>query len=236
MHEHREHYVNVGRKFAPEKALILHSHRTSYSLESFITVHDIENGEVRAGRPLSRGALLSICSLVLPGIASKPSYLPENILCYSDFAAGASTLIWWKAPSTQYLMFTKGMGVSNGRAPLPGLVFRVRNGSLNVWAVRGKERPRPATELCELPLPNISGGAVCMGNVQLEAKALPEHAEMWERAFFQSAFSPHHTIKMVGTKPFAAFWNDLIGSKRKSFPEQVLNPTTTLQDVMESGR
>ena len=60
----------------------------------------------------------------------------------------------------------------DGMFNLPGIVYHVRNGSMDVFAFKGK-RPVETTPLFRAPFFNVTGSSVCLGSSSLEKPQNP---------------------------------------------------------------
>lgn len=91
------------------------------------------------------------------------------------------------------MYFTKGLNIENGEFNLPGIIYVVERGGLNVFAFKG-ERPGMDDRLCKAPYFNVNAtsGSVCLGNASLqipEAPTFDRWLEYWEKRFWMSEFS-----------------------------------------------
>ena len=231
-----EYFVGASDRFAASTALILYERQSVYGNSGYVTIHKIVDDKLREGVPITKGALESLARKLMPGLRPTPKFLPDRVLCYCENGGlGTDMLVWWRPPGWKLLLFTAGCGVPTGKTPLPGLVFMQRGRGLSVWAVKGNSRPLASEMLYHLPLSNIdSTGAVCMGNVRQDFKPVPDAIDKIEKAFFSSAFSPHHVTKKIGKESFSDFWTNLITTKKKEFPLAVLEPTKrTIQALLK---
>jgi PRTRC genetic system protein B len=173
-------------------------------------------------------------------------YLSPDVLC-----ADHGQLIWWLAPGKRQLSFRLqdaelhaffGGATRSALLPHPGLVFRLlRNGDLQVWAVKGQQRPQPDTSLLRAPYFNVwKSGKICLGNVPVPRGTTADRIGAWHRAFFDSYFThPNDGKGLLTYKGGAyAFWRDLLDNPPDTFPEQVLvAPSTplTLATLIAAG-
>jgi PRTRC genetic system protein B len=202
----------------------------SGSPRCFITCHRIEQGELSEGAPITRQALIDLCSLVMPGIRDSLRYLPETVLAYS---AVSDTVIWWTPAQKRHVSFTESTGLRGGRVPLPALVFRVRGGSLSVWALKENRRPGPSTVLYHAPFFNTTYGQVCMGTTPTPETALPSDIPEWEEAFFGSPFTNEGNPQVKGIT-CQELWERLTGGEERSFPCRYLLKAGTLRTVLNT--
>ena len=79
----------------------------------------------------------------------------------------------------------------DGTFNLPGIVYHVKNGSMDVFAFKGK-RPVETTPLFRAPFFNVTGSSVCLGSSSLEKPQNPTFLsllEYWEKRFWLTEFS-----------------------------------------------
>ena len=162
----------------------------------------------------------------------------------NTLACGVGKVVWWLPPSTRPLVFdakyeqTKSIArLSHQPVPLPGLVLCAAERSLQVFAVRGRERPEAHTPLCHAPFWNIfSHGAVCQGSVTYPKEATPQQQEKWEEAFFNSTFTgPSRTDRYMN---WGKSYEELLDKaiREGAFPEHVLiDSGKTLENVVLGG-
>ena len=186
------------------------------SSDVLVTEHSMRNGKPGAARTISKKSLMELCALVMPKIKKPPVFLSPDILGYSPTS---ETIIWWKKPCQKNLFFSQ-VGMNNGKAPLPGLIFQVRQRRMTIWALKTKDRPEPKTELYHAPFFNVNDD-VCMGNTPLPQTATPNNYLEWEKAFFNSAFSHESAAPVIGTTA-KKLWLSLVNSKTGEFPIECL--------------
>lgn len=89
------------------------------------------------------------------------------------------------------MFFHKNLNIQDGMFNLPGIVYHVRNGSMDVFAFKGK-RPVETTPLFRAPFFNVTGSSVCLGSSSLEKPQNPTFLsllEYWEKRFWLTEFS-----------------------------------------------
>jgi len=160
--------------------------------------------------------------------------LPENVL-YID-ASHFGYVIWHTLPQHRELFFTDKLGIPNGKAKVPHLLWLASGSELYVFAVAATAKPTIDAELYHAPFFNLyDDGRVCMGTVDVDIatnSSLEHFIASWERYFFNSYFS--HLIN--GHNPvkgnIVQLWQEQIGSK-KNFPLKALIKTkTTIKKLM----
>ncbi|MEZ0181945.1 PRTRC system protein B [Flavobacterium plurextorum] len=161
--------------------------------------------------------------------------MPSNILHITP-SPDRGAVIWYTKPQQRTLHFIESLGIGDGRACLPAMIWQATRNSLRVFAVVGNRRPTEKTPLCHAPLLNIyEDGRVCMGSVSIRIKtsaSLEEFTGAWEDYFFNSYFS-HLIGKNSPVKGSCiSLWKDLIASGRP-FPAEVLKKNSrTLKSLL----
>lgn len=164
----------------------------------------------------------------------KPKGILDPHVLYTD--AQNWKAIWFTKGQQKKLYFTDKLGIPNGIAHVPPLLWKADREALSIFALKSNKRPTANTSLFHAPLFNVyESGNVCMGTVDVSIKqsaCLEEFITAWERYFFDSYFShlmEHHN-PVEGN--CVLLWEGLIDTG-KSFPMEVLKPTTkTLKNLL----
>jgi PRTRC genetic system protein B len=160
--------------------------------------------------------------------------LPKNLLYLrtdkNPFA------VWHTPAQSVKLYFKEDLGIKNGLANIPALVWKATRTTIALYAVK-ENQISADTPLFNAPFFNMyDDGRVCMGNVSLEIKKdcpLEDFIRLWERAFFDSYFS--HMIQ--GYNPIKGnigqLWKSLSGTG-KPFPvEKLISNHYTLRNLIQ---
>lgn len=160
--------------------------------------------------------------------------LPTNILHINPSEKG--TVLWYTKPQQRQLYFVNSLGIPNGIAEVPPLLWFANKNNLAIFALATNRRPTEKTPLHYAPFFNIyEDGRVCMGTVTIDIKnsaSVEEFIQAWESYFFNSYFShllgSHSPIKGNCVK----VWKDLIGTT-KPFPKDILKKNNrTLKNLL----
>lgn len=159
--------------------------------------------------------------------------LPTNILHINPSDKGA--VIWYTKAQQRQLYFVNGLGIPNGTAQVPPMLWVADKSSLAVFALATNRRPTEKTPLHYAPFFNIyEKGNVCMGTVSIDIKnsaSVEEFTKAWEDYFFNSYFS-HSLCGNLTKKNIINLWNDLINTD-KPFPKEVLKKNNkTLKNLL----
>jgi len=197
------------------------------------TLHDVHHldGEavIGAGQPMTARKGIELSKALLKRV-SHGGFLPTNVL-YMD----GDLILWWESPARRHIAFRVDEGhvdLMGGRergeaVPHPGLVFAASSRVWSVWAVKGRERPTPATALHQAPYFNVNGqGQICQGSVPRPEGTTAEKIGAWNDAFFRSYFThPNVAGTLVKHRGGAyAFWRDMLDGRFDRFPERALVP------------
>lgn len=159
--------------------------------------------------------------------------LPTNILHINSSEKG--TVLWYTKAQQRQLYFVDSLGVPNGKAQVPPMLWFANKNSLSVFALANDRRPTEKTLLHYAPFFNIyEKGNVCMGTVSIDIKnsaSVEEFILAWEHYFFNSYFS-HSLCENVTRKNIVTLWKDLINTD-KPFPKEVLKKNNkTLKNLL----
>ena len=239
---HRKDMVNVfltpaperrtPTPLAPEMALLLYGgHQRAAILKH--PVHDTPQGYV-----LGPGQLLS--SEDHQRLVDFTAGTGLTFTVPTTLATGVHCVCWWVPPHTRPLLFDAKYDAARSVArlsgqpvPHPGLVFIASPGTLTVYAVRGDQRPTPATALCHAPYWNMfSTAQVCRGTTRYPEACTPDTQDAWETAFFQSVFTgPSRTDRYMN---WSKSYEELLDEARAqgAFPDSaLLDAGKTLADL-----
>lgn len=148
--------------------------------------------------------------------------LPTNILHINPSEKG--TVLWYTKTQQRQIYFVDSLGISNGKAQVPPMLWFANKSSLTVFALANDRRPTEKTPLHYAPFFNIyEKGNVCMGTVSIDIKnsaSVEEFIQAWEHYFFNSYFS-HSLCENLTKKNIVNLWKDLINTD-KPFPKEVL--------------
>lgn len=159
--------------------------------------------------------------------------LPTNILHINPSEKG--TVLWYTKTQQRQIYFVDSLGISNGKAQVPPMLWLASKSSLTVFALANDRRPTEKTPLHYAPFFNIyENGNVCMGTVSIDIKnsaSVEEFIQAWEHYFFNSYFS-HSLCENLTKKNIVTLWKNLINTY-KPFPKEVLKKNNkTLKNLL----
>lgn len=243
-----EHF---NRQFAPYKAILLYhtvdpdeerrAYRSHADSEMYVESFDIApNGKPINAHPLTIPEMMALGDIFNSTKELNTTYLrsrgilPSNVMYVDQRENGFA--VWYTPPMNADLFFTERLGIPNGIAPMPALLWKATKNSLHIYAMKGKVKPNDNTPLYHAPFFNIyAGGNVCMGTVHINITSqthLEDFMLQWQAYFCQSDFS-HSINGGSSTKTdTAALWRRLVGTGRPFPTEELMPCNRTLKQVL----
>lgn len=164
------------------------------------------------------------------------SILPSNVLSL-DPSTENGTVIWHTKSQKRELFFVDSLGIPNGKAYVPPMLWKASKSSLTVFALKSNRRPTLNTQLYHCPFFNIyADGKVCLGTIKVSIKksaSVEEFIQEWEHYFFNSYFS-HMIVAGNNIKGnCVTLWKKLI-TEGGDFPIDILTPNhLTLKNLLK---
>ncbi|MEJ5144698.1 PRTRC system protein B [Sphingobacterium sp. MYb388] len=229
-------YTNL---FSPKSALVFYEAQGTKG-EVYVEHFDMDkNGIPINAHPLTtREANRLAKSLITVREKDEPFLKMEGILSnnvlHVDPKKGEA--LWFTKAMRRELFFTEKLGIANGLANVPPMLWKATRQQLYVFGLRSNRRPTQTTKLYNAPFFNVyENGNVCMGNVDIAIKkssSLNVFTSAWEQNFFNSYFS--HL--MQNYNPIEGncvlLWDSLVNT-HLPFPMDVLKrSTTTLNQLL----
>ena len=232
--------ADFGTLYYPKSALIFYQTQRS-NPDCYVESFDMDkNGCLINAHPLSiREASQLAKSLKIESNDQKP-FLKSNGIIGSHILQVDpqydGTVIWYSKAQLRDLFFIEKLGIPNAKAYVPPMLWVANRNSVSVYALKTSNRPTEKTSLYHAPFFNVnSGGAVCMGTVDVRIKktaSLEEFTTAWENYFFNSYFS--HL--MAGHNPIkgnlVSLWKKIIKTEQ-AFPIDTLTKTNrTIKNIL----
>jgi len=226
-----------------KKALLIYASHADEQ-DVYIESYDIaESGRPINAHPLTIEESIALARCLAGSEELSHSFLqskgmvPEQLLFTSQGMDGFA--VWYTPAQGKGLKFVSSLGIPDGVANIPALVWKASKTELSVYAIRPKDPGRlsPDIPLYHAPFFNIyETGRVCMGTVNTAGKDemfLEDFISLWEERFFNSNFShtmqAHVPVKMN----IIQLWQGLTGTSRP-FPERILKATgRTLKELFK---
>jgi PRTRC genetic system protein B len=218
-----------GTLYHPVKAFVIYE-KDCYDKSIYVESYDIDkNGYPINAHPMSLKESNQLANALdtsdeLKRNFLKPSgLLPKNILYINPDHNGYA--IWFTPAQKLDLFFVESLGIPNGLASLPPLLWKASKKSLYLYALDNITEISEKTDLFHAPFFNVyDDGKVCMGTVSVNIKAdclLEEFIQQWEQYFFNSYFSHLIQEKSPTKGNIIQLWLKLVNS-RKQFPMKSL--------------
>ncbi|WP_339679846.1 PRTRC system protein B [Cyclobacterium marinum] len=231
---------NFGTLYYPKSALVFYE-TAGTETDMYVEHFDMDsNGNPINAHPLTvKEAKLLAKSLQTDEEKSKAflkpkGILPTNILHFNP-SNDKGSVLWYTKAQQRQMYFVDSLGIPNGTAQVPSMLWLANKNSLAVFALASNRRPTEKTPLYYAPFFNIyEKGNVCMGTVSVDIKnsaSAEEFIQAWEHYFFNSYFS-HSLCGNLTKKNIVSLWKDLIGTD-KPFPKEVLKKNNkTLKNLL----
>jgi PRTRC genetic system protein B len=232
---------NFGTLYHPKSALVFYKTKGTNS-DMYVEHFDMD----KKGNPINAHPLTvqeaSVLARALKTDEEKSKaflkpkgILPTNIL-HINPNTEKGTVLWYTKAQKRQMYFVDSLGLPNGMAQVPPMLWLASKSSLIVFALANNRRPTEKTPLHYAPFFNIyENGNVCMGTVSIDIKnsaSVEEFIQAWESYFFNSYFSHllgnYNPIK----GNCVTLWKDLIG-RDKPFPKEILKTNNkTLKNLL----
>jgi len=221
--------TTFGTLYHPVKAFVIYE-KDSPDKSIYVESYDMDkNGYPINAHPLSLKESNQLANALdtsdeLKRNFLKPSgLLPKNILYINPDHNGYA--IWFTPAQKLDLFFVESLGIPNGLASLPPLLWKASKKSLYLYTLDNITEISEKTEIFHAPFFNVhDDGKVCMGTVSVNIKAdysLEEFIEQWENYFFNSYFSHLIRDKSPVKGNIIQLWQKLVNSS-KPFPMKSL--------------
>lgn len=186
-----------GTLYNPVKAFVVYQKDTAEK-SIYVEAYDMDkNGCPINAHPLSLKESTQLASALdtsdeLTRKFLTPSgLLPKNVLHLNPAHNGSA--IWYTPAQKVSLFFVEGLGILNGEAFVPPLLWKASKNTLYIYAMDTDSQIKEQTALYHAPFFNLyTDGRVCMGTVKVDIKAdchLEDFMQSWEQYFFNSYFS-----------------------------------------------
>lgn len=226
--------------YTPTCALVFHE-TDHQPIACYVEYYDIDKkGQPRNAHPLSLREAQRLRELLEVQEQQSKGYLkPEGLLSQDILhidPTGGGSVLWYTKAAMRPLYFSPQLGLPNGKAAVPPLLWKATRTELSLYALATDKRPSADTSLYHAPFFNLyQDGKVCMGNVSVRISAstsLEAFTTAWEHYFFNSYFS--HLLQ--GHNPVqgncVSLWKELLETG-DAFPKSVLIKTKkTLKNLL----
>ena len=231
-----EAILRTAPAWALHKAILLYA---GIHAKHVATVHDVTEGVIQAGTPLTPEQLEAIASQLIGSRETEQNTKSVGFLSDRIIASTHNKLAWWSPAQTQKMFFkcsgpTKKLSGKNFKHP--PLLFFVNDKKFRVFALRNNKRPDPKTELYQAPYFNVyADGAICIGTMNCPRLVGPECAPGFESAFFDSYFTDAKVRLTTLPGGHDAYWRGAMAAKEGRFLNNFVSLKATVGDLL-SGR
>ena len=218
-----------GTLYLPKTAFVIYEKKAAQK-QVYIESYDIgKDGYPVNAHPLTVRECSQLAKVLDSSDEMKRSFLkpegllPSNVIYINPDHDGFAV---WHTPARQeQLYFTDTLGIPNGMASLPALLWKAGKDTLHIYALTDCNCINEQTVLYHAPFFNIyTEGKVCMGTVSVKIDSdcrLEEFINLWQQYFFTSYFSHlfqgHNPVK----GNIVQLWQGLVET-HKLFPVKAL--------------
>ncbi|MCY1662572.1 PRTRC system protein B [Chryseobacterium sp. SL1] len=231
---------NFETLYHPKSALIFYQTLQSHP-DCYVECFDMDSkGNLINAHPLTvREASQLAKSLRIESDGKKP-FLKSNGIIGSHILHIDPThngkVVWYSKAQRRDLYFVEKLGIPNGKADTPALLWVADRNRVALYALKTDRRPTQKTVLYHAPFFNInSNGAVCMGTVDVRIKktsSLEEFTTAWENYFFNSYFSHLMESHNPVNGNAVSLWKSLMGTEKHFPKEKLVKSTKTLKNIL----
>ncbi len=224
--------------YQPKLALLFYQGKGRLG-EMFVESFDIDsNGSPINAHPLSVREAKKLADALKVGSQSEEMLKPSGILgthiLFTD--PSKNKVIWFTRSTRRQMYFSDLLGIPNGMASVPPMLWCADRESLSVFALGSDRRPTERTKLYHAPFFNTyQSGNVCMGTVDVEigtSLTIEQFTSAWEAYFFNSYFN--HLLE--GHNPIEGncvfLWKELVNGQGTFPMAQLRRAGTTINDLI----
>jgi PRTRC genetic system protein B len=160
--------------------------------------------------------------------------LPKNVIYINPDHNGYA--VWHTPQQTAGLLFKKDLGISNGKANVPALLWKASRDTLCIYALKNGSGLNEQTSLYHAPFFNVyEEGKVCMGTVAINISPdclLEEFMTAWESYFFNSYFSHLFRGHIPVRGNIVQLWQSLVNTRKKYPVNTLITNGLTIKDLI----
>ncbi|RZJ66791.1 MAG: PRTRC system protein B [Flavobacterium sp.] len=227
-----------SQSYTPFKALLFYQNEKD---DLYVESYDMDV----LGKPINAHPLTQRESKILSESMQSKQENMSGFLCTLGLLSdrilhvdrsGEGYAIWYTSEMRKHLIFKSDLGIPNGEAYLPPLLWKASKKGLSVWALGSNDRPNLETKLYQAPFFNLyPDGRVCMGNVDVKFSLsidLDEFMSQWEKLYFGSAFS--HLLQGISPVKcnIVQLWQEQIGTEILFPKKQLKRFPKLLKDII----
>lgn len=232
---------NFGKLYHPKAALVIYEAAKEKG-ECYVEYFDMDKqGHPINAHPLSvkeAQQLSKALNTATEGNRAflKPAGVMDGNILYVDPSPNGFVM-WYTKAAMRQLFFAGSLGIPNGTAHVPPLLWAADKHKLYVYALKTGKKPTGDTPLYYAPFFNVyENGNVCMGTVDVhigKAASLEAFTEAWESYFFNSYFSHLMQNHNPVHGNCVSLWKQLCNSD-EPFPKEALRKTNrTVKNLLK---
>lgn len=219
---------DLGQLYHPVKAFVVYQENTDKNV--YVESYDMDKeGYPVNAHPLSLGESNALSKALDTSEELKSNFLkpkgllPKNVIYLQPDSNGFA--IWHTPAQRVNLFFVENLGIPNGTACIPPLLWKASKTALWLYALESDKEINEETPLYHAPFFNgYNDGNICMGTVKINIEPdthLQDFITLWQKYFFNSYFSHNigETSPVKGNS--IALWQKLVNTK-KQFPVKSL--------------
>src|SRR5699024_9429815 len=188
---------NFGTLYHPKSALVFYE-SNSRNADMYVEHFDMDkNGNPINAHPLTVREANALAKALRTDKEKNKAFLkpkgilPTNILHINPSEKGS--VLWYAKAQQRQLYFVDSLGIPNGKAQVPPMLWYANKNSLFVFGLTSGRRPTQNTPLHYDAFFNVyENGNACMGTVNIEiqtAASVEAFTTAWEDYFFNRYFS-----------------------------------------------
>lgn len=241
-----KNYKNITdlfyQRYTPTKALVIHTPDQA-GAPAYVESYDLDDeGAPINAHPLTvkeyeklRKALETSDNTKKMDFLIPEGLVPDQVLHINHTT---ESVVWFTPAQKKVLRFTTNLGIPNGEAYVPPMIWKANRETLWSWAYNPKKQKRPTLDepLFTAPFFNIyQNGSVCMGTVgsfENREGYLEDFIAFWQDAFWNSAFSHLNFRSSPVTGNIVQLWQDLIKDNRPFPMDNLIATGKTLHNII----
>jgi PRTRC genetic system protein B len=236
----RNRTAEFGTLYQPVRALVIYEKQAD-GRTVYVESYDMdERGFPINAHPLSQRECAQLANALDNSGGLERSFLkpeglmPKNILYINPGNDGYA--IWHTPQRDMPMLFTEGLGIPNGTANVPAMVWKASKEKLSVFAVATRKGIKATSRLCHAPFFNVyPDGMVCMGSVSINMPPscqLEAFMRQWEGYFFNSYFSHLFAGHSPVKGNIVQLWQGLVNSNNQFPVKGLIKNGLTLKDIL----
>lgn len=214
----------LRNELKPEQAIIVYM--SEGGSDYYLETHPInDKGQLLEGKPLEESTIISIVEAFNKNFKVESTIkgiMPANLLSYSALPGGKYSMVWYRQSEYRNIYFAEQLHIQSGRANVPAMIYKVENGSLNVFAFLGGDVSEE-TKLYRAPFHNVStDGTVCLGSGKVKKPTVKTYESVmkyWEDMFWLTEFSHLNAKDSPIASNLNIMWENMVQNNHLTWNE-----------------